>query len=54
MEQAPSSFSMFFKHYMKTRHLQLILKKHYTGLKEKKKIQPKSYLYCNNGKRNDI
>lgn len=49
MEQAPSSFSMFFKHFVKTRHLQLIsLKKqkknkpknkHYTVLKEKKITQ---------------
>jgi len=38
MEQAPSSFSMFFKHYMKTRHLQLILKKHYTVLKKKTQL----------------
>lgn len=55
MEQAPSSFSMFFKHFVKTRHLQLIsLKKqkkpknkHYTVLKEKKNNPTESY--CNNG-----
>lgn len=54
MEQAPSSFSMFFKHFVKTRHLQLISLKKQKNKKQtlyspKGKKNNPTESYCNNG-----